>query len=94
MFIHCRRVKLFWNQIECLLLKEYNVNVKITMKTLLCGLENQDKKINLVLIIAMFTIYKSWMLHKDSNKLDKIDIFQFFMTETRIRMENESALQE
>ena len=64
------------------------------MKTLLCGLENQDKKINLVLIIAMFTIYKSWMLHKDSNKLDKIDIFQFFMTETRIRMENESALQE
>ena len=91
MFIMCQRVKLFWREFQSFLLHNFHFRVEITMKTLLCGLTNQDKNVNLLLIIAMFTIYKSWMLYKGSNELHKMNIFELFMTELRIRREHESV---
>ena len=89
MFIECQRVKLFWKEFEHFLMSNYNCNVKLTMNILFCGLENCSKEINLLLIIAMFTIYKSWMMYKDSEDFHKINVFDLFLVELRIRKENE-----
>jgi len=89
MFIDCKRVKPLWHKVELLLTNKLNYHVQVSLRTLVCGLNTHNKRVNLLIIIAMYTIYKSWLLYKDTSKLKTVCLLKMLNTEVKKRMDNE-----
>ena len=88
-FVHCRRLRGFWSNVQNTILKYTNTNYMLTEQTILMGLENpsygasstKTDTANHILLIAKMSVSK--MRYRNENYVK--DIFRIFETELALR---------